>query len=382
LSETRTANRISCDAEAIAVARRLAAELAADAARRDRDRVLPRDAVERMSRAGLWAITVPRDHGGAGVSAATVAEVTAILAEADGSIGQIPQNHFYMVEAIRLDGSAEQKATWFGRVLDGDRIGNALAEVGTRTHTDFRTTLLPEGDGFRLDGRKFYSTGALFAHWIAAVAKDADGRRTIALVPRDAPGLTLIDDWSAFGQRTTGSGTTLFEGVRVDPAAIIPHHRAFARPTPMGALAQIIHAAVDLGIARAAIAAGRREGSSDPALIGLAGELMIGLHGAEAMIGRAGRLIDIATAAPDLDTVTAASVAVAEAKVLTTEIALRAGNALFDLLGPAATEGDQRLDRFWRDARTHTLHDPVRWKLHAIGNWTLNGVPPPRHGAI
>ncbi len=109
---------------------------------------------------------------------------------------------------------------------------------------------------------------------------------------------------------------------------------------------------------------------------------MIGLHGAEAMIGRAGRLIDIATAAPDLDTVTAASVAVAEAKVLTTEIALRAGNALFDLLGPAATEGDQRLDRFWRDARTHTLHDPVRWKLHAIGNWTLNGVPPPRHGAI
>jgi SfnB family sulfur acquisition oxidoreductase len=335
-----------------------------------------------MSQAGLWAITVPKAHGGAGVSAATLAEVTAILSEADGSIGQIPQNHFYMVEAIRLDGSPEQQATWFARVLDGARIGNALSEVGTRTNTDFRTTVLPDGDVFRLEGRKFYSTGALFAHWIAAVAKDDQGRRTIALVPRDAPGLTLIDDWSAFGQRTTGSGTTVFEAVRVPADALIPHYRAFARPTPMGALAQIVHAGVDLGIARAAVAVALREGDGDPALVALAGELMIGLHAAEAMIRRAGALIDRATLAPDLDSVTAASVAVAEAKVLTTEIALRAGNAMFDLLGLDGVRTEAGLDRLWRDARTHTLHDPARWKLHAIGNWALNGVPPPRHGAI
>ena len=376
------AARIGSDAEAVAVARSLAAEFAPGAGQRDRDRVLPRDAVERMSQAGLWAITVPKSHGGAGVSAATLAEVTAILSEADASVGQIPQNHFHMVEAIRLDGSAEQRATWFARVLDGARIGNALSEVGTRTNTDFRTTVLPDGDGLRLDGRKFYSTGALFAHWIAAVAKDADGLRTIALVPRDAPGLTLIDDWSAFGQRTTGSGTTLFDAVRVPADALIPHHRAFARPTPMGALAQIVHAGIDLGIARAAVAVALRKGDTDPALVALAGELMIGLHAAEAMVRRAGGLIDRATLAPDFDNVTAASVAVAEAKVLTTEIALRAGNAAFDMLGPDSTRADAGLDRLWRDARTHTLHDPVRWKLHAVGNWALNGVAPPRHGAI
>lgn len=376
------AARITTDAEAMAVARSLAAEFAVEAGRHDRDRILPREAVERMSQAGLWAITVPRAYGGAGVSATTLAEVTAILSEADGSIGQIPQNHFYMVEAIRLDGSPEQQATWFTRVLDGARIGNALSEVGTRTNTDFRTTVLPAGDAFRLDGRKFYSTGALFAHWIAAVAKDMQGRRTIALVPRDALGLTLIDDWSAFGQRTTGSGTTVFEAVRVPAEALIPHHLAFARPTPMGALAQIVHAGIDLGIARAAVAVALRQASSDLALVALAGELVIGLHAAEAMIRRAGGLIDRATLSPDLGSVTAASVAVAEAKVLTTEIALRASNAMFDMLGPDSTRTESGLDRLWRDARTHTLHDPVRWKLHAIGNWALNGIAPPRHGAI
>lgn len=377
-----TAHRIDSDGEAIAVARALAPELAAGAARRDRERILPRAELDRISQAGLLGITVPRDFGGAGVSAVTLAEVTAILCEADGSLGQIPQNHFYILEAIRLDGTPAQQAFWFGRVLAGERIGNALAEIGTRTHTDFRTTLLADGNDFRLDGRKFYSTGALFAHWIAAVAKDEQGRRVLALIPRDTPGLTLVDDWSAFGQRTTGSGTTIFENVRVPAASVIPHYRTFQRPTPMGARAQIIHAAIDLGIARAAVREALAAPSSDPALISLAGDLAIRLHAADAMIRRAGWAVDTATADPTLATVTAASIAVAEAKVVATEIAIAAGNAMFELCGEESTDSALGLDRFWRDARTHTLHDPVRWKLHAIGNWVLNDVPPPRHGAI
>jgi SfnB family sulfur acquisition oxidoreductase len=377
-----TAQRIGTDAEAIAAAAALAAEFARGAQARDRNRHLPHAEVARMAKAGLWAVTVPRRFGGAGVSAGTLAEVIAILSAADGSIGQIPQNHCYILEALRLDGSEAQQRDWYGRVLEGARIGNALSEAGTRSHTDFKTTLLPDGDGsFRLHGRKFYCTGTLFADFIAAVAKDEAGRRVIALVPQDAPGVTLIDDWSGFGQRTTGSGTVVFDSVRVPAEAVVEHHRAFSRPTPMGPLAQIMHAAIDLGLGRAAIAAARKP-TEDAALIQQAGELFIRLRAAEAMIARAALIVDAATREPKVESVAAASVAVAEAKVLTTELAISAGNAVFDFTGVQGTDDSLGLDRLWRDARTHTLHDPLRWKLHAIGNWTLNGVAPPRHGAI
>ncbi|VVE34638.1 SfnB family sulfur acquisition oxidoreductase [Pandoraea iniqua] len=106
------------------------------------------------------------------------------------------------------------------------------------------------------------------------------------------------------------------------------------------------------------------------------------LRAADALIARAARVVDAAQQQPDEDSVAAASVAVAQAKALSTTASLLASTKLFELSGTGATLADQGLDRFWRNARTHTLHDPVRWKYHAVGNYVLNGVRPPRHGAI
>ena len=139
------AHRIGGDGEAIAIAKTLAEEFAVEAADRDRERRLPIAEIERFSQSGLWGITVPKAYGGAGVSGGTLAEVIAIIASADASLGQIPQNHFYMVEALRLAGSEEQKRHYFARVLDGDRLGNAFTEVGTRTPVDFQTRISPQG---------------------------------------------------------------------------------------------------------------------------------------------------------------------------------------------------------------------------------------------
>jgi SfnB family sulfur acquisition oxidoreductase len=392
-----TAALIRDDAEAIATAHTLAAEFAGSAAERDRDRRLPRAEIDRFSGSGLWAITVPRAYGGAGVSAATLAEVTAIISAADGSIGQIPQNHYFVVEAIRLTASEEQKRFWFGRVLAGERFGNALSETGTKTVHDYRTVLRPEGGRLVLNGQKFYSTGALFAHWVAAVAKDAGGRLIFAFLRPDTPGVTLVDDWSGFGQRTTGSGTTIFENVTVDPFAVIPYDDAFGRPTAMGPLAQIIHAAVDIGIGRAALAdavdfvkrhsrpwidSGQDRASDDPYTIAQIGELTIRQNAAEALLARAGHLVDRATEDPTEETVALASLAVAEAKVLGTEASLAAANKLHELAGSRSTLAKHNLDRHWRNVRVHTLHDPVRWKYAAIGDYYLNGVTPSRHGAL
>ncbi len=386
------------DAEAIATAVRLAAEFAPGAAERDRDRRLPHAEIDRFSQSGLWAITVPRNYGGAGVSAATLAEVTAIISASDGSIGQIPQNHFFVLEALRLTGTAEQKAFWYDRILAGDRIGNALSEAGGKTVHDYQTTIRPTGDGkFLLSGRKFYSTGALFAHWIAALAKDEQDRVVFAFLRPDTPGVTLIDDWSGFGQRTTGSGTTIFENAVVEPFAVIPFYESFEQPTSMGPLGQIIHAAIDIGIGRGALAetiafvrsksrpwidSGQERAADDPYTIAAIGDLTLRQNAADALLARAGRAVDLVAREPNEDTLARASVAVAEARAWGTEAALAAANKLHELAGTRSTLAEHGLDRYWRNVRVHSLHDPVRWKYAAIGNYYLNDIKPPRHGAI
>ena len=103
------------------------------------------------------------------------------------------------------------------------------------------------------------------------------------------------------------------------------------------------------------------------------------LHAAEALMERAAIKVDRAAATSDEETVTAAALAVAESKIAATEISILATNKLFELAGTQSTLDKFGLDRHWRNARVHTLHDPVRWKYYALGNYYLNGVPPPRH---
>jgi alkylation response protein AidB-like acyl-CoA dehydrogenase len=226
---------------------------------------------------------------------------------------------------------------------------------------------------------------------------DGGGRQQLAFVHADSPGLEVIDDWSGFGQRTTGSGSVVFTHVAVDADVLVPFQSAFERPTTVGPLAQILHAAIDIGIARAAwedtlqfvrtrtrpwIDAGQARAVDDPLTLNSLGRLGNRLHAAEALLERAGECLDRAQAAPDASSVAAASIAVAEAKALGTEVSLAAGSLLFELAGSQATLAEHGLDRHWRNARVHTLHDPVRWKYHAIGNYALNDQNPPLRGTI
>jgi len=394
----RPAHIIRDDAEALAVAHALAADFAREAAVRDRERRLPWAELERYAASGLWGISVPREYGGAGVSATTLAEVVAIISAADGSLAQIPQNHYYALEVLRVGGSAAQKSFFFALALAGQRFGNALAEIGHRDYQRRTRLSAVASGGWRIDGTKFYCTGALYAHWIPTlVVAEDDATTYLAFVPRTSRGISIDDDWDGFGQRVTGSGTVRFDGVRVADDYVVPFKASFERPTSIGPFAQILHAAIDLGQARGALAATLgfvRERArpwidahveravDDPLTIERVGALQVRLRAAEALLRRAGRRVDAAQLQSDERSIAAASIAVAEARVLTTEIALAAGSRLFELAGSAATLAEHGLDRFWRNARTHTLHDPVRWKFHAVGNYYLNGTLPPRHGAI
>ena len=398
--ETQAATAIAVirdDVEALAVARSLAEQFRQHSAVRDRERRLPHLELEQFSRSGLWGISVPKAFGGAGVSSVTLAEVIRLISAADGSLGQIPQNHFYALEVLRVNGSAEQQKRLYAEVLAGQRFGNALAELGTKTAHDRTTRLSRDGDGWRINGRKFYSTGALYAQRIPTSVIDEDGIQQLAFVPANAEGLNVVDDWSGFGQRTTGSGSVVFDNVYVDADDVVPFQTAFERPTTVGPLAQILHAAVDTGIARAAyedalhfvrtrtrpwIDSGIEKAVDDPLTLHSFGKLAIRLHAAEALLERAGEYLDRAQAQTSADDLAEASIAVAEARAISTDISLAASSTLFELAGSQATLAEHGLDRHWRNARVHTLHDPVRWKYHAIGNFYLNDVNPPRRGTI
>jgi SfnB family sulfur acquisition oxidoreductase len=389
---------ITTDAEAIDVAHALAKQFAPGAAERDRDRRLPFAEIGALKRSGLLAITVPSSYGGADVSIPTLVEVFRILAAADPSIGQIPQNHFAAVEILRLDGTDDQKAFFFERLLRGALFGNATSERGTKdVFNDIRTRLSSDGNGgHRLNGRKYYSTGALFADWIPVFALDPSDRIVAVFVDRDADGLEVIDDWSGMGQRVTASGTTVLDDVAISPDRVIEHWPTYEAPQVFGAFNQIMHVAIDVGIAQAALndtltyvrertrpwfESGLEKASEEPHIIKRVGELVVHLRSAETVLARAAQILDEVRPGPvTTESATRAILAVAEAKAVATEAALEITQELFALAGTSAADDQHNLHRHWRNARTHTLHDPVRWKYHHIGNHALNGATPPNHG--
>lgn len=408
------AARIISAAQAHETAARLAAQFAVDAARRDSARELPHRELDQLSASGLLAVTVPAEFGGADLAPAQVAEVFRLLAAADPNIAQIPHSHFVYLNLLRLAGTRAQRERYFGRVLAGARIANAQSERSSATIAEIGTTLRPAEGGLRIDGTKFYCTGSLFADLLAVLTRldDPDGRsgldpgEYIAFLPADTTGVTIVDDWNGIGQRTTGSGTVTLEAVRVTGDQLIPRAAAVRAPTGYGAFAQLLHVAIDVGIARGALdaaaefvrtesrpwfEAGVDRASEDPLVIQRIGELAVTVAAAEATFEVAGRAVDHVVAQTncgelDTDTATAlaaeASIAVATAKITSDRAANEVSAALFEVSGTRSAAADLGLDRFWRNARTHTLHDPVRWKYQHIGRAVLNGTAPPLHGVI
>lgn len=393
--------------EAVEAAHELAAEFAVGAADRDRNRELPFREMELLSASGLLAITVPAQFGGADLPPSTVTDVIRILATTDPNIAQIPHSHFVYANLLRLAGSPQQQQYYWQKLLSGARIANAQAERNGPTAADIATTLSPDTAGrFRIDGTKYYCTGSVFADILAVLTRldDPDGRsglpegQYIAFLPADTPGVRIIDDWDALGQRTTASGTIVFDSVLVESDQVMARAAAVNAPTGYGAFAQLMHAAIDLGIARGALEAAAafvREKSrpwfeagvtraiDDPLLIQRFGELAVTVAAAEATFAVAGAALDTVMAGDHTQEQAArASIAVATAKTLADSSSTEVSSALFELGGTRSTAVDLNLGHFWRNARTHTVHDPIRWKYQNIGRSFLHQTPPPFHSAF
>ncbi|AMW79099.1 SfnB family sulfur acquisition oxidoreductase [Acinetobacter sp. TGL-Y2] len=390
------AHIIQSDAEALEVAQALAEQFKKNAIQRDIERILPFDEIQAYSQSGLWAITVPKQYGGAEVSSYTLAKIIALMSGVDGSIGQIPQNHFYALEILRNTGTEQQKQKLYAEVLRGARFGNALAEFKTKTASHKHTALRKTNHGFVINGEKFYCTGSLFAQRIPTLVTDDLERQFLAFVPSNNVGLTFIDDWSGFGQRTTGSGTVKFDNVHILAEDVIAFDEAYSKPTTSGPFAQLIHAAIETGIARAAfeetlihvrqarpwIDSGVDYATQDPLTLFELGRVVTDVRASEVLLKRAAKSVDLAKADPTEHHVAKASLDVAKVRAHSTETALKASSKLIELAGSRGSQRQTGLDRFWRNARVHTLHDASRWKYYFIANFALNGVVPPRRGTL
>jgi SfnB family sulfur acquisition oxidoreductase len=388
--------------EAIAAARDFAASIAAGAIERDRTGKVPAAELEAFDASGLLAITVPSAHGGPGLPASVLAEVIRSIAAVDPAIAQVPQGHFLMVDVLDALGTAAQQRRLFGAVLSGGRLASALAERGGQHAQELKTRISRAGGEARLNGRKYYATGAITSRWIGVSALDDDGCLVLAFVRRDAPGVSLDEDWNVMGQRATVSGSAAFDDVLADPHLIVPYEQAFHAPQQLGARAQLVHAAIEVGIAGGALSDAREfvrnrarpffeavrggwaeQAREDPYTISHFGRLAVQVRAAEAMLASAAATLDDVTRRPrDAAEAARGSIAVAEAKAFASEVAAEVSSELFSLSGASAADERYDLSRHWRNARTHASHDPVSWKYHHVGNFLLNDVLPPNHGQL
>jgi alkylation response protein AidB-like acyl-CoA dehydrogenase len=365
--------------------------IAADAAERERLRVLPYEQIREIARLRLLTFRVPPAYGGPGASIAQVIRFVVDVATADANIAQALRPAFLFTEGLLVSDSQEWRQRWLPRVMAGDIFGTAGWERGAANGV-VQARLTPDGQNFRANGTKSYSTGALFADWVSASALNADGGVVSFTVPRDREGLCLLDDWDGAGQRLTASGTTQLDNLLVYPDEIRALPRRGHRSAGT-AFAQLFLAAVLAGIAANArddaVKYARhhsrpikhsvaQRSADDPYVQHAIGQIAALAFAADATVSRAASMLDVAAAedaGPEL--LTEAAVAVAQAQFFAAEAALRGGELAFETGSASATLREYNLDRHWRNARTVANHNPRAYKAAVAGAYWLNGTEPP-----
>ncbi len=377
----RLTARLSSEGEAITTADQLASRFREQTFAPARHRRLGYHEFDALSQSGLLAITVPPEYGGIDISNVVLAKVTALLSQADARIGRIAESHYYTLEALRTDGTEEQKRFFFERALAGDRFAGVPAQRVAAPASYGGVRISRDGLGYRLNGCGRDATSAAFADWVAIAALNDDDKLTMSFIQYGIEGCGSVGNHAVV--------TAVLDNVYIHADAVVAHHKGFERPTTIGALGEILDAGIDLGTARKSFAAvieaikmhsrlsrdgGARGRSGNTISVTRVGELAVRLEAATALIESAGLKVDIAQIETTEENVTAATLAAGAAKVLTSGVALDASEALLELVETSSAG----LDHDCRETGTRARQDPAHRKYHAaLGNYHLNGVTLP-----
>jgi alkylation response protein AidB-like acyl-CoA dehydrogenase len=373
-------------------------EIGRGAIEREASRTLPFSEVKLLREAGFTRVTLPRQYGGDGASHTEFFELLVELARRDPNLAQLFRSHFSYIDRALHSADTPQREARLARLAEGAIVGNASHERSTAKVGSLGTQLTSVGTGsdavLRLNGTKYYSTGTLFAD-LVAVAAEQDGEFVSVLVPADAPGVERVDDWNGFGQRLTGSGTTVFTNVAVDRSTVA--RRELERPSHAGAFVQLVLLAAVTGIGRAIVDdagefvrtrtrnyshASAPTAAQDPIVQEVVGDLSAKSFAADAAFAAAVALLAhsseaVLEGAPPEEVqsrVAAVELATTRAQLVILPSVLDSATALFEVGGASAVEYERGLDRHWRNARTLASHNPARFKARAVGDHVINGT--------
>jgi alkylation response protein AidB-like acyl-CoA dehydrogenase len=368
---------VGADYEKVASRFRLVFEkIAQGAIQREKERSLPFEPIQWLKELKLGAVRVPVKYGGDGVSLPQLFQLLAELAQADSNIVQALRGHFAFVEDRLVAHKEHSQEVWFQRFVQGDLVGNAWTEVGNVQIGDVVTRVTKDASGnLVVNGEKYYSTGSIFADWIDLFAYDeVNDRHVIAAIYRHETGVSVIDDWDGFGQKTTGSGTLKVHQVHLPASHLIPFDQRFKYQT---AFYQVVHLATLTGIAHAAVETFSQEirerkrifshGNGDlvrhdPQVLQVVGKALqkaYESHFSELEVKEHQFNVD-------------AELESAQGQVVISNLVLDLTSQLFNALGASASSQVKQLDRFWRNARTVSSHNPLIYKEKVIGDWEVN----------
>jgi len=375
----------------IARAREVAGTLAADALDRDRANAEPAAEAKLLKSAGLPGLLVPEKNGGAGQTWRTALAVVREIARADGSIAQLIGYHYVNSANLWLVGS-EAIQERLGSLTAGNQWlwGDAVNPI------EPDLTLTPAGTGYRLDGRKTFATGSSVGDIIAVTGQvEGTGDLVLAAVSAGADGITFGRDWDNLGQRLSASGSVTFTGTPVPAEDVIG---SLSAPTPLASAItpaiQAVFGHLYLGIAEGALDAakgytlarsrpwvlgGHQAVTEEPYVLAQYGDHVARLAAVAALADKVAR--DLTAALAKGHALTWAergelAVEVAKLKVVSTDTALEVTSKIFEVTGARSTDSRYGFDRFWRNVRTHTLHDPVAYKRREVGDHYLTGHAP------
>jgi alkylation response protein AidB-like acyl-CoA dehydrogenase len=388
-----TVTLLSARKTPLEIARELASEFARTAVDRDARGGTPKAERDRLRHSGLLALSIPRQFGGLDANWSQTFEVIREFARVDSSIAHVFGFHHLMLATVRLFAQPAQWQTWFRLTASHNWFwGNTLNPLDTRTVVRGR-------NGWReFSGQKSFCSGATDSQMLIASAVDeaAGGKLLIAAIPSGRTGITLHNDWDNMGQRQTDSGSVTFKRVRVEESDLLlqpgPLSTPFACLRPL--IAQLHFANIFLGIAEGAFEEARtytREetrpwfrssashNAQDPYVLSHYGDFWVALESARLLVDRAANVLDAAWAKGSALTIEErgeVAIAIATAKVAASRNGLELCSKVFEVTGARATHASVALDRHWRNLRTQSLHDPLDYKLHELGDWALNRTLP------
>lgn len=373
------------------------ARIRSTAVQRDARHILPHEELRWLKEAGFTKLRLPVEMGGTGTTLPELFGLVVELGAADTSVTNALRSHLGFVEDLLNAPSSRERDVWIDRVASGETVGSGFAELGEGTIGSYAARLTRRNGRLQLAGRKYYTSGSLYADWINLGAIGEDGDPIGVLVPTRADGVEILDDWDGFGQTLSASGTAIFSDVEIDDALISPIRERFRYTA---GFFQLIHLATLAGVGRSASADVARQvadrkrfyahgnGESvaaDPQVLQIVGRVRGAAYGAGATVLKAAeslqRVFD-ARLAGDAEAEEAAGVIsdveVSEAVTLVTDCILDATTLLFDALGASAAKRSNGLDRHWRNARTIASHNPRIYHHRNVGDFAVSGKAPAR----